>query len=78
MGTLHEITEEDSLTRQFSACYHDRTIILSVSASGREWRAGDIEPTETMLPPINNTDLAHVFVGIAANLLGKPHDNVLR
>ncbi len=76
--TLQEITGTGSYARQFEIKAEAHTFSLSVMGHASEWLPGDVEPSQVPMHAINNTDLAHMLIGIAARLLAQPHDHAIR
>jgi hypothetical protein len=76
--TLHEITHSEGPGRHFSIKGDANQFMISINGTASEWLPGDLEPTQVAMPTINNQDLAHMFVGIAARLLAQPYDHAMR
>jgi hypothetical protein len=71
--TLQEITDTHSYARQFEIKDEAHIFNLSIMGHVSEWMPGDVEPSQVPMSNINNTDLAHMLIGIASRLLAQPH-----
>lgn len=75
--TLQEITDKESYSRQFEIKAEANAFHISVMGHASEWMPGDVEPSQVPMPTINNTDLAHMLIGMAARLLAQPHGHAI-
>lgn len=64
--------EEQNAQRNFIVMSDAHEIVVSILGNERSYLPGDIEPSLTPCETLTNQDLAHVLIGIAANLLRAP------